>query len=522
MFVGFRRSLCSFDQLIVKSKNQPFFSSTLCSITNKIIMLIFSKKFGLETRATSAAVFGGSVLSSGRRFYGIPSLKKRERAKDFLCTMMADGLVNTGLWDVMSAQSYVRLVARPLMRYRRNFVWAPMFKLMYWPIIKKVLDPRLQMELMNSVGILGELRRVRDQVKFFRKFFGPLAFESPDSAKPTNYAKLVVAANMMFKRKGMKKIMTYSPDLLYSIVEGVWENWDWALHPMLIFLKQRLKIMNQDILLYRDAGRNIDKILDSRLFLFGKDELPKPRLTNLWFMGQAQLTAARLRSLAVNKLVLWLYFCVKIAFDRVNTLKWKFNINSWLTLVLEVSEAGFQFYSEGVEQGTHDNKSIFTRRFRPTVLRRLGKVWAFLPSNIGFVRKGRKNRFDILEEIAGKMISTPRWFNLNTEHGLDMSMADLLTQNYDYFMKDYVISDNLERQMEKMKPLLNTDFFLDKEKFRAFYNKFNLDFTPIQPVYKTNYSKKFVLVNYKPPDDPNIMKDLLFSAYVKMMTLRGK
>lgn len=323
----------------------------------------------ITLHANFASMFGRNVEGYyGVRFYGQPSFKKRERAKDFLCAMVADQLVINHIHvDEKAARDYVMAYCRPLMRYRRNFVWAPMFQILYGPVIMKMMTPTLIKRVSEAVDILQALRMARDQVKWARKWFGSGVFEHgirvPWTLTKYGVNWFVAAILAKGKFKGTQKFVN-----MYKGGMPV-PYFDYESHPL-------FKLLQQWVLKLQDFLENHQTTtfwLDSRISKWNLNELMNPMLFNLELIGKKGLSKSRMKSLIASKYVRMCYFLCMIVFDRVNRLKYEINFNSKLCIRLEIAEDGNVLFNNRIlAQDSSGGLKAITHR--PSVVRPTGKI----------------------------------------------------------------------------------------------------------------------------------------------------
>lgn len=355
-----------------------------------------------------ASMFGRSVNGvAGLRFYGQASFKKRERAKDFLCAMIADQLVINKVYvDKDAARDYVLAFARPLMRYRRNFVWAPMFKILYGPVIKLMLTPVLIERLKIAVEVLQSLRMIRDQIKAARRWFGQSIFEHtskvPWSLTKNGFNWFIASVLSKGNVKRTRK--------LYNMYRGVIPTpWlEIERHPMFMIL-QAWVVKLQDFISHY---RGVEFWKDSRLRKWDKNELLNPMFINLELIGRKPLTKSRIRSLQASKYVALCYLICLIVFDRKDRLKWEFNLNSKICVRLEVAEDGTVLYNNKVV--TVNSKGEYHAiRHRPSAIQQTGKIWAFLPSDLGSMVNTRRGRDSNINYFLDNQIGIAKTIDAN-------------------------------------------------------------------------------------------------------------
>jgi hypothetical protein len=338
------------------------------------------------------------------RHYGQPSYKKRERAKDYLCAMVADGLMQAGVKDALSAPQYVRLFARPLMRYRRNFVWAPMFQILYWPVICKMITPEFMKLIFKVLEIKQELKMLTEQVKWLRKMGGPKWYKTIPDGNLSAFGRLVFAASISLKRKPMIKFPK-----AFGWREGKWlvadAIFDWwrkeiLAHPAYLHL---VDICHAYADFIARAGEVFEqKVHDTRVSDFGRLNLDAPPLATLEVFGKKPLSAKTLKRLDQNKTLTMLYYIVRICFDREAQLTWNFPFGPHNNIKVEFSEEGVVVFNSLIVDNS--GPKPITRRFRPAALKKLGKIWAFLPSDLGFVPTKRHGRYNILNAVNATIV----------------------------------------------------------------------------------------------------------------------
>jgi len=378
-------------------------------ITTQIIR---NRGYRVGSYAVLAAMFGGGMNETLiRRSYGSTSLKKRNRAKDYLCTMLADCFTTTGVFNEEEAFRYAMEFGRPLMKHRNNYIYLNVWQALYIPMIRLTLSKKVMGMAWVAVTILGELRRARDCIKTFNRFF---LWVKDNKFELTTRGKCICAANATIrKRDGLDFVirkMGGKNGAMYKALPNIFDTFGLIGHPALTMFAEVYGIINSHV--SKLTSWLDHNILDSRVKAWdSKDVQANIAMVDESLMGKKRLSRIRQARLQGNRKILWLYLLVRLMFDRENKLKWQFVFSPDLKLQLELAESGLVLFNSFVK-GFSDFGKPMTFEYRPAVIAKLGKLWRVLPIDIGYVpKRGRGSRWLSLsgvDSLFNEIVELPK------------------------------------------------------------------------------------------------------------------